>query len=1003
MNATQTYLNESEQWQSNLTAVSWSSSVFGDIDNDGDSDLVAIGYGVSYSSKIYLNNGTTLTENSTWQQNLTQVHDGSLAFGDIDNDGDLDLVLMGCGDGGGGGINYCNSGGHVTKIYINNGTSLVESSQWQSNLTKLHYSSSTFGDIDNDGDLDLITTGRDSDNSKRTLVYLNNGTTLTESSQWQSNLVNVIGGCIAFGDIDNDGDLDLGLCGDITAVPYRTTKIYLNNGTSFVEDSTWEGDLTSVGDCQLSFSDFDNDGDLDINLIGCCDKHISYKNNGSTFSEFQTYSVVGGPFGGIYDGSISMGDYDNDGDLDIISSGNEKYTTVYLNNGSGNYTDYSLDPESHILNLWYDPSVIWIDLDNDKDLDLFLIGYDGSEAQAKVYLSNRSLTKNNTQPSASNSSFSSDYTNNVLTIGWGNGSDNETPTAGLYYNLMVGNSTTNHTIVSGVYGGSSNPTAGYFGNMMQRKNISLNLELEANETYYWYVQTIDTGLAKSNWSAPQNFTTGLGVSKPTITINSPSPNAGSHTTNASFIFNATITDANLTNVTLYADFNGTMIANETNSSGLNGTYIFTKNLTNHNDNVYSWYIYVCDSDSNCQTSGTRIFYLDRTYPIVNSISPSNGASSSSASVTFSYNVTDTDIANCSLIIGGSIDQTNTSVSEDTTQTFTKTMSNGNYNWNVNCTDYVGYTNSSSSRSLTVSVSSGNGGNGGGGGGGSSTTTPTTVTPTPKEFDVDFSTASTGTIEAKQGDVKTFSFQGEIKHSITTLTITNNSITLLITSDTITIQIKTGETKQIDMNSDGVNDIEIKLVSIIEGVADLLLTKLEGADIVAQEELEKEALFDVKVSISNLFKIIKSGRNVIAEIEVFNVNNIGQVDVTVDYYLTSKEDNQTKLAQGSDTLAVEAVTSFVRSLGIPYDSKAGKYLFNVDVKYNDKIMASSSTEFRIIRNYEIIIAVGIIVLIIVGIFFYLWGIKRKEEKLEKEVKKLKRKPWKIWRRKKWHTN
>ena len=98
---------------------------------------------------------------------------------------------------------------------------------------------------------------------------------------------------------------------------------------------------------------------------------------------------------------------------------------------------------------------------------------------------------------------------------------------------------------------------------------------------------------------------------------------------------------------------------------------------------------------------------------------------------------------------------------------------------------------------------------------------------------------------------------------------------------------------------------------------------------------------------------------------------------------------TKLAEGSDTLAVEAVSSFVRSLIVPYNTKAGVYYFNVDIKYNDKIMASSHAEFRVIKSYEIIIAGGIIILIFAGILAYLWSIKRRERKIEKREKKLER--------------
>jgi len=136
INATQTYLNESDQWQSNLTTVQFASLAFGDIDNDGDLDLALSGSGSNNVAKIYINNGSTLTENTTWQDNLTGVNYGSLAFGDIDNDGDLDLALSGCSNGGNGLSTACNDGGYRTFIYLNNGTSLVENSQWGSNLTK---------------------------------------------------------------------------------------------------------------------------------------------------------------------------------------------------------------------------------------------------------------------------------------------------------------------------------------------------------------------------------------------------------------------------------------------------------------------------------------------------------------------------------------------------------------------------------------------------------------------------------------------------------------------------------------------------------------------------------------------------------------------------------------------------------------------------------------------------------------------------------------------------
>ena len=133
-------LIESNQWEANLTTVMFSTVAFGDIDNDNDSDLILTGCysDVSWNcengviAKVYINNGTNLNENSSWQQNLTGVGHGSTAWGDIDNDGYLDLIISGCTSA----TTSCN-GNLIAKIYMNNGTSLNENTTWQQNLLGL--------------------------------------------------------------------------------------------------------------------------------------------------------------------------------------------------------------------------------------------------------------------------------------------------------------------------------------------------------------------------------------------------------------------------------------------------------------------------------------------------------------------------------------------------------------------------------------------------------------------------------------------------------------------------------------------------------------------------------------------------------------------------------------------------------------------------------------------------------------------------------------------------
>ncbi len=352
------------------------------------------------------------------------------------------------------------------------------------------------------------------------------------------------------------------------------------------------------------------------------------------------------------------------------------------------------------------------------------------------------------------------------------------------------------------------------------------------------------------------------------------------------------------------------------------------------------------------------------------------------------------MANSTVYYGTTIAVTSSSSSATLAQghsiDLTGLTSSTTYYYNVSSCDFSNNCNTSTQSSFTTSAETTSPSSPGGGGGtGGGVAAIPVINKTLSKFDVDFSTSATGTLEMGQGDIKTFSFNGNTTHKITASEITATSVKLIIESEPIILILNVGETKQVDINNDNVSDIGIKLLSITNGQSSFSITKLLGADIAGQEEIAKEALFDVKVSLSNLFNVVRTGREIIAKIEGLNVNNIGQVDIVVDYYITTKEDNKTRLAEGSDTLAVEAVASFVRNLNVPYNMQAGKYLFNVDISYKDKIMASGKAEFTVIRNYEIIIVIGIVALIVIAIFAYLWTIKRKEKKLERQIKIIKK--------------
>ena len=635
-------------------------------------------------------------------------------------------------------------------------------------------------------------------------------------------------GSLAFGDVDNDGDLDLVFSGSYSTNFYD--NIYRNNGTSLIGNSNPGCDPCALwGWSSIILGDYDNDLDLDLAYMGTKTGDWFYIYNNTNGSFIQSQAI-----GDYFDGSIAFGDYDNDGHLDLAAMGKETGRDRIWKN---NHSFFEIDASASV-NMQSDDmqqgSLAWIDINNDSSLDLVINGKQGDTSTFlfKVYISNASLTKNNTKPNPPLTGFSASYVNNILTLKWDNASDAETDTLGLYYNLMVGNSSTNNTIVSGVFGGSSNPTAGYFGNMMQRRNISLNVVLDANKTYYWYVQTIDTGLAKSNWSAVQSFTTEIDITKPTIAIQNPSPNSSLHTINPFFVFNASVADSNLSNVSLYSTWKtDAFTINETNSSGINTFYIFNKNLTTYSDGHYSWYILACDAYSNCQQTDTQDFYLDRAYPKIYLNSPDNALTwTSSSTVTFSYNVSDTDIANCSLIIDNVVQQTNEG---NTTLTFAKVLGNAVYNWSINCTDYVGYTNNSETRMLIVSYTAPAGGDTGG---------STSPSSSPGGGAPDFWLAtfyapnniSSGyTIGLAARWRARMNVSGEYYYvGVTSLTNTTAIINVSSVSQQKTLLI--GDEWKIDIGNDGYYDLIVRLNNIINNRANLTIKSIHEQTVVEKE-------------------------------------------------------------------------------------------------------------------------------------------------------------------------
>jgi hypothetical protein len=200
--------------------------------------------------------------------NLDGVSNSACKFFDHDNDGDLDILLSG------------NAGANkIAKIYENNGSSFVEDTNIV--FTGSEYGTADFADYDNDGDFDIFISGKDDNYNSFSILYQNNNGSFEEDKS--NTFPGVSNGSVAFGDYDNDGDLDMLLTGEVN-FPVNQSKLYNNTGGFFTEDTA--SSLTGVKNLSAAFGDYDNDGDLDILLTGNTGSGriaVIYDNTGGVF------------------------------------------------------------------------------------------------------------------------------------------------------------------------------------------------------------------------------------------------------------------------------------------------------------------------------------------------------------------------------------------------------------------------------------------------------------------------------------------------------------------------------------------------------------------------------------------------------------------------------------------------------------------------------------------------------------------------------------------------
>jgi len=310
-----------------------------DVDHNGWVDVVTGPNGSCYLVKLFGNNGvvttttTTLTSSSFFVQNIT--------FGDFNNDGWADVFV--CDDNAYAKI-YANDGtGNLNPNATLMNTHLNPTLFYGNDPADSGNYGSVWLDFDNDGDLDFFvahcrqTSTGNTDVRRKDCLFVNDGTYhFTEQAAmygievsdfkqtWTS----------SFGDIDNDGDFDLFVTNHGEA-----SQLFENNGTGHFTDITANSGISVNFDAiESEMEDFDNDGLIDILITE--NGYLFYHNNGN--KTFTRVNNVFPALGGML--SFAMGDMNHDGAIDIFSSYGSVYNSpsatdndvLYLNDKNNN-------------------------------------------------------------------------------------------------------------------------------------------------------------------------------------------------------------------------------------------------------------------------------------------------------------------------------------------------------------------------------------------------------------------------------------------------------------------------------------------------------------------------------------------------------------------------------------------------------------------------------------------------------------------------------------------
>ena len=314
--------------------------------------ILVTGITSSVSSQIIFENKAT--ELGISITGITSSVLGGVSFFDFDNDGWDDLT-------------FASKSNNAVKFFKNDAGSFTEQFF---NISILGHSKQVIWvDYDNDGDNDLFVTKVDGPNK----LYQNDGsfvfTDVSSSAGFPSSTLYSYGA--SFGDFDNDGNLDVFICNkdDNYLIP---NQLYKNNGNGTFTDVSLIAGISAVGHLSFcsAFFDYNNDGYQDIYISNdrFANKNILYENNGD--GTFTDVSLASGADVAANAMSTTIDDYNNDGWLDIYITNTSEGNHLLRNNGDGTFTDVATSSGTIFNSIGWGAN--FLDADNDLDLDLYV-------------------------------------------------------------------------------------------------------------------------------------------------------------------------------------------------------------------------------------------------------------------------------------------------------------------------------------------------------------------------------------------------------------------------------------------------------------------------------------------------------------------------------------------------------------------------------------------------------------------------------------------------------